>query len=290
MVLPAGIKEIGDWMFMDCERLTSVTLNGSVTEIGQGAFYNCKRLENFQMPTSVTKIKDEAFRNCESLTSISIPAKVTEVGSSAFAGCKGLTGVYITDLKAWCKITFSGFSGDCNPLYCGKNLYLNNVLVTDLTIPSGVYKIGNYGFAGCTSLESVTIPTNLTIGSYAFEDCENISSITFTSNAPGISNNSFKNVVATAYYPEGNTTWTEAKKAQYGGTLTWVPYAVVEGTALEAEVPAPEDVAEEIAEEIPACAVVSAEGLTLKPDGVHFDAPSLRVFGRRYFEAYKKLL
>lgn len=46
----------------------------------------------------------------------------------------------------------------------------------------------------------------------------------------------------------------------------------------------------EIAEEIPACAVVSAEGLTLKPDGVHFDAPSLRVFGRRYFEAYKKLL
>lgn len=46
----------------------------------------------------------------------------------------------------------------------------------------------------------------------------------------------------------------------------------------------------EIAEELPLCGVVSSDGLTLKPDGIHFDAASLREFGRRYFEAYTKLI
>lgn len=43
----------------------------------------------------------------------------------------------------------------------------------------------------------------------------------------------------------------------------------------------------QLAEEIPDCAVVSADGLTLNPDGIHFDAPSLRAFGKRYFAVYR---
>ena len=45
----------------------------------------------------------------------------------------------------------------------------------------------------------------------------------------------------------------------------------------------------EAAEEIPNCAVVSSHGLELKPDGIHFNAVSLREFGKRYFEKYKEL-
>lgn len=45
----------------------------------------------------------------------------------------------------------------------------------------------------------------------------------------------------------------------------------------------------EVAREIPHCAVASSEGLSIKPDGIHFTAPALRVFGRRYFYAYKKI-
>ena len=36
--------------------------------------------------------------------------------------------------------------------------------------------------------------------------------------------------------------------------------------------------------------VVSADGLKLKPDGIHFDSSSLRLFGRRYAEAYLDLI
>ena len=42
----------------------------------------------------------------------------------------------------------------------------------------------------------------------------------------------------------------------------------------------------QIAEELPSCALASEEGLTMKPDGIHFDAPSLRIFGKRYYEKF----
>lgn len=45
----------------------------------------------------------------------------------------------------------------------------------------------------------------------------------------------------------------------------------------------------EIAKELPNCAMVSAEGLSLKDDGIHFNSASLRVFGKRYAEAYLHL-
>lgn len=44
------------------------------------------------------------------------------------------------------------------------------------------------------------------------------------------------------------------------------------------------------AEAIPGCAVALAKGLTLKDDGLHFNAVSCRKFGLRYFEAYQSLM
>jgi hypothetical protein len=41
-----------------------------------------------------------------------------------------------------------------------------------------------------------------------------------------------------------------------------------------------------IASVLPHCAVVSSKGLTLKDDRLHFNAVSLRKFGKRYFHAY----
>ena len=46
----------------------------------------------------------------------------------------------------------------------------------------------------------------------------------------------------------------------------------------------------ELAAELPHTAVVPARGLSLKPDGIHFDAVAQREFGRRYFAAYEGLL
>ena len=44
-----------------------------------------------------------------------------------------------------------------------------------------------------------------------------------------------------------------------------------------------------LAETLPLCGCVSAAGLKDKGDSLHFDSPSLRAFGRRYAEVYRRL-
>ena len=46
----------------------------------------------------------------------------------------------------------------------------------------------------------------------------------------------------------------------------------------------------QLAREVPNCAIASSEGLTMKPDGAHFDSPACREFGKRYFDAYMSLV
>ena len=46
----------------------------------------------------------------------------------------------------------------------------------------------------------------------------------------------------------------------------------------------------ELESELPCTAVASAKGLALKADIVHFNSQSLREFGKRYFEEYRKLI
>ena len=175
--IPNSVKTISDYAFDGCSGLTSVTIGNSVTSIGYSAFSGCSGLTSVTIPNSVTEIGNWTFANCSGLTSVTIPNSVTSIGDYAFHGCSGLTKVEISDLAAWCKISFGDFSA--NPLYYAKHLYLNGSEIKDLVIPNSVTSIGDYAFYGCSGLTSVTIPNSVTsIGEDAFEYCSELKNLT----------------------------------------------------------------------------------------------------------------
>ena len=175
----------------------------SVTSIGGCAFSGCSGLTSVSIPESVTSIGSSAFSGCSGLTSLTIPNSVTSIGGYAFSGCSGLTSVHITDLAAWCNISF----GD-NPLSYAHHLFLNGEEVTDLTIPESVTSIGSSAFWGCSGLTSLTIPNSVTsIGNYAFGGCSGLTSVKVNWNRPLAGGaDSFEKEVkqnATLYVPKG---------------------------------------------------------------------------------------
>ena len=162
----------------------------AITQIYDKCFENNTAITSVVIPNSITSIGYRAFYGCTGITSVTIPDSVTSIGTNAFSNCTSLTGVYITELAAWCNISFGGISA--NPLYYAKKLYVNGELATSLSIPDGATRIGDYAFYGCTDITSVIIPDSVTsIGGFAFYDCTGLTSVTIPDNVTSIGSYAF---------------------------------------------------------------------------------------------------
>lgn len=174
ITLPKTVTSIGVNAFSELP-IESIDLT-SVTYIHDYAFLRCKNLESVTLGNGLTSIGKGAFENCSSLTSIDIPGSVTSIGVDAFSGCDKLktVNIIISDLSVLANRKIgSAFSSSIEVHYIYKGEE-----ITDLVIPDGVTSIGDYVFAGCSSMTSITIPSSVTsIGEHAFLECKNVTSV-----------------------------------------------------------------------------------------------------------------
>ena len=162
VTVPEGVTEVKAYTFYGFKDLIQVTLPEGVTAIGYSAFSDCSSLTGITIPESVTTIGDRAFYSCSSLSSITIPEGVTTIGNSAFYGCSSLTSITIPE----------------GVTTIGDRAFYSCSSLSSITIPEGVTTIGNSAFYGCSSLISITLPQGLTaIGDRAFSSCSSLSSI-----------------------------------------------------------------------------------------------------------------
>ena len=166
--------------FADCKNLNRIYIPASVGEriICDYAFRGCTAATEIYIGNGVTQIGEGAFYGCNNVTIVTIASTVKTIEDEAFNGCYAIEYVHISDVAAWCAIEFG--DNTSSPLSCiigPGHLYMNNTLVTELTIPDGVTAINAYAFED-SKLTSITIPQSVTsIGYRAFESCLSLETI-----------------------------------------------------------------------------------------------------------------
>lgn len=206
------------------------------SELGLPLFTGCTALKYIILPGTITEIPDNAFKGCVSLEEINIPDNVTIIGNNAFEGCISLQ-------------YFSGnlASNDHQFLIDGEYLLAfapyrhNNVLIpsTIRYINDGVFEnctniksvilsqtsnIGNNSFAGCTSLNSINLVSDIvSIGNEAFAGCSSLETVYSQSSTPAsIGSNAFNNCSANL-----KIFVAESDKSNYDSDNDWNIYNIV---------------------------------------------------------------
>ena len=163
------VRIIDEWAFIQCSRLTAITVSETVTSIGEGAFfYGCDNLQyNIEgnlkyLGNNENKYLYLAGATSDDITSVTINPNCRFIGESAFWCCTSLTSIEIPDSVT--SIGNSAFSG-CSSL-------------TSIVIPEGVTSIGGSAFSNCTSLTSVIIPESVTsFNTQTFAECNNLKNV-----------------------------------------------------------------------------------------------------------------
>lgn len=165
VIIPDGVKVVGENAFYGCSHLTSIEIPASVMIVKNGAIANCPNLEIVSV--SNFNIRYDSRNNCNAVVETNsnkliagcsktvIPASITSIGTRAFQ--------------------------DCVKLY-------------DVIIPEGVKNIESEAFLRCYDMKTVRLPQSLvSIDGDAFNDCQSLSEVLIPMNVENIDYNPFSN-------------------------------------------------------------------------------------------------
>lgn len=175
--IPDSIKSIGNFAFYGCTAMKSITIGNGVTTIGENAFFN-SALQGISIPDGVITIGANAFAQCTQLTSASISSSVTQINGNIFAYCSSLTQISVQQGNLF-------YSSQNGALYNKNQSRLvacpggSRGSVGTFGVTHGTAEIGDFAFAGCNGLNTISLPATLTkINPNSFRDCRSVRKFT----------------------------------------------------------------------------------------------------------------
>lgn len=143
--VPEGVGDIPGYCFQNCRALRTVDMPQHLNSIGADAFKSCTKIESMRIPEGITSLPDEMFSGFSSMTNLSLPSTLRNVGVKTFMSCSKLLELEIpTGMTELSDSAFANCSG---------------LLV--LTLPETMQTLGVGSFAGCRALIEVTIPESV---------------------------------------------------------------------------------------------------------------------------------
>lgn len=244
LVLPSSVVTIGNSAF-EGSGITSLewgveTKHIAAINLGDSIFKNCAKLTTVTIHQSIVSLPIEAFANCAVLGTVSIYG-VNRLGNSCFSKC--------TSLKNFNKAAETGGETIIN-LFGVSTLGTRSFFLCkgleNVEMPNATGQIGAYCFAGCYNLSSIEIPTGvISLG----EGCFNCSTENWLTEgykgtqASGINTiSSFEQYMRENYGTQVIDIWAKYEELLYNGSennalssVIWnIPNGVAENRTLGA--------------------------------------------------------
>ena len=216
-----ALKTIGDYAFAGCISLETINIPDGVEDIGKYCFNSSEKLETVTIPDSVNHVGAYAFEGTK-LFEDALASAVNEY-AAVYVG-KWLIRVsdrlsyeinYLTTAAGKSTVInnapetvitddISSFMGGASEqillvikdgtIGIGDNVFINATQLKTVSLPASLKYIGNYAFAGASTLWSLSVARNglEIIGEYAFYKCEVFNTLDL--------GNSLKEIKSYAFY------------------------------------------------------------------------------------------
>lgn len=179
-------------------------------------------VKEVKLKNNINTIYVRGLASSTLLEEVYIPYTLSDVYVQAFNEDTNLTKVHIDNIESWCNINFAD-TFYSNPLSSGTaDLYLNDVALTNITIPNTIRTIKNYAFYRYANMQSITFEENSqleSIGENTFEGC-GISNVTLPDSLLSIGNNCFLNCLSLTSF-------------NVPASVTTIGYGIVAGCPIE---------------------------------------------------------
>ena len=207
------LKSIGDSAFYGCISLKNIEIPTSVISFGPSAFGNCSLLESIEIPSGVEYMAYSTFSGCTNL-------QYKLENGLMYLGNSENEYFYLWGLAASHMNTISTMTINSNCKIIGSYILdrYNPTSLTKVIIPSGVISISPFAFYRQSNLKTVEFEPNSklqNLGGYAFSGCTSLESIEIPSSVKNIGYSVFDSCDKLKYTIEGNLKYLGNSQNKY---------------------------------------------------------------------------